>query len=126
MARVVVIEDEPILLEDILEVLRLEGHHAEGAPNGTLGLRLIIEMKPDVILCDKVMAGIDGMTVLEELRKNPETADIPFIFLTARVDQVDMEKALNSGASDYIRKPFEFPRLLAAINSLANRQNSGG
>lgn len=124
MTKILVIEDENPYRENILELLQAEDFEAIGAENGYLGLQLAESETPDLILCDVMMPQLDGYGVIEALRKNPVTATIPFIFLTAKVDKSDFRTGMELGADDYITKPFTCDELLRAIAARLQRQKS--
>ncbi|MGB3208405.1 MAG: EAL domain-containing response regulator [Crinalium sp.] len=115
MNKILVIEDEELVRENILELLDAEGFDTINAPNGTIGVELAQKQKPDLIICDVMMPDIDGYGVLNTLRKNLETATIPFIFLTAKADKSDFRQGMNLGADDYLTKPYEPDELLGII-----------
>ena len=119
--KILVIEDEPEMRRNLLMVLRLEKFQPLGAENGALGLELAKKEKPDLILCDVMMPELDGYGVLNTLRENPETATIPFIFLTARGDKTDQRSGMNLGADDYLTKPVAKDDLLSAIRARLRR-----
>lgn len=122
MKKILVIEDEKLILENILETLDLEGFEAVGAPNGLLGVEKAYEFMPDLIICDIMMPEMDGYGVLLELRSNPQLSLTPFIFLTARSERADMRYGMELGADDYITKPFLPSELLAAVNMRFEKQ----
>ncbi len=124
MTRILVIEDEAPILENILESLQLEGFDAQGALNGPLGVQAARELPPDLIVCDITMPGMNGYEVLLELRDDPRTHMIPFIFLTARADRDSMRQGMNFGADDYITKPFSIDDLLGAIQARLARKEA--
>ncbi len=117
MFNILVIEDEQHLRFTILQTLEFEGFGVLGAENGRLGIQLAQEHLPDLILCDILMPEVDGYGVLTEIRNDPRTAAIPFIFLTSKTTHQDLRKGMNSGADDYLTKPFEIPDLLSAIKT---------
>jgi len=117
MKKILVVEDAPSLRKDILEMLGFEGFEAIGAENGVIGVQRAIEHLPDLIICDIMMPEMDGYGVLEELRKDPRTAAIPFIFLTARTERVDMRQGMELGADDFLTKPFHAAELLATVRT---------
>jgi DNA-binding NarL/FixJ family response regulator len=121
-AKILVIEDEPQMLANLLTVLRAEKYTAFGAPDGHRGLELARREMPDVILCDITMPGLDGFGVLERLRSESVTAPVPFIFLTARGERTDVRAGMNLGADDYLTKPVRIDDLLAAIEARLTRQ----
>lgn len=117
MKTVLLIEDEPHMRRNVLRMLELEGYRAVGAEDGREGVAAAKKERPDLILCDVTMPELDGHGVLEELRKDPTTAAIPFIFLTARGEKTDLRAGMNLGADDYLVKPVSLKDLLAAMNA---------
>jgi len=115
MTKILVIEDAKELRDDVVETLTLEGYEAKGAENGAVGVKLARKIYPDLIVCDIMMPELDGYGVLQELRSTPDTATIPFIFLTAKTDRVDMRHGMVLGADDYLTKPFRVNELLDSI-----------
>lgn len=115
MTKILVIENEEAIRENILELLEIEEFETLQAPNGKIGLEVAKEHHPDLILCDVMMPELDGYGVLEALRKQEETERIPFIFLTAKADKLDLRKGMELGADDYLTKPFSPDELLKAI-----------
>ncbi len=115
MKKILVVEDNPDVRENLEEILELSDYEVLSAENGKTGVDLALEHKPDLILCDVMMPQLDGFGVLRILSKRPETADIPFIFLTAKSEKSDFRKGMNLGADDYIVKPFDDVVLLDAI-----------
>lgn len=109
------IEDDENIRENILEILTGQNIRAIGAKNGRLGIRLARKIIPDLIICDIMMPELDGYDVLAELRQEPLTAVIPFIFLTALADRDHNRKGMELGADDYITKPCKPVELLKAI-----------
>jgi two-component system, OmpR family, alkaline phosphatase synthesis response regulator PhoP len=122
MKKILVIEDEPSVRANILELLEAEDFEAVGAENGFIGAMWAQEYLPDLIVCDVMMPEVDGYEVLSALRQVPATASIPFIFLTAMVDKADIRQGMNLGADDYLTKPFTRSELLGAITSRFNKQ----
>jgi signal transduction histidine kinase len=117
MKKILVVEDAQSLRRDILEMLGFEGFEAVGAENGLVGVQRAREFLPDLIICDIMMPELDGYGVLEELRKDALTATIPFIFLTARTDRMDMRQGMELGADDFLTKPFHAVELLATVRT---------
>lgn len=117
MKKVLIIEDNNDIRENVVEILELAGYQVFAADNGKKGVDVAITNKPDIILCDIMMPELDGYGVLYMLNKNTETSAIPFIFLTAKAERVDLRKAMEMGADDYLTKPFDDMELLNAIES---------
>jgi CRP-like cAMP-binding protein/CheY-like chemotaxis protein len=117
MKKILVIEDNPEVRENTQEILDLAGYHVVTAANGKLGVELAQKENPDLIICDIMMPELDGYGVLHILNKKPETAGIPFIFLTAKTEKTDIRKGMNLGADDYLTKPFDDTDLLNAIEA---------
>lgn len=115
MKTVLLIEDNSEIRENMGEILELAGYHVLLAPNGKEGVNFAISEKPDVIVCDIMMPELDGYGVIHLLQKNPDTQQIPFIFLTAKAERSEMRKGMELGADDYITKPFTGTELLQAI-----------
>lgn len=113
--KILVIEDQPDVRENLMELLELSNYEVVGAENGKSGVKLALECRPDLILCDIMMPEMDGYEVLYLLGKNPSTAQVPFIFLTAKSEKSDFRKGMNMGADDYITKPFDEMELFGAI-----------
>lgn len=114
-ATVLLIEDNPEMADNISSILELAHYNVLSAPNGKVGVALAQQKHPDLILCDIMMPELDGYGVLHILNKDPDTATIPFVFLTAKADKGDLRQGMNLGADDYITKPFEGSELLKAI-----------
>ena len=121
MNKIVLIEDNTEMRENIKEILELADYEVFDAENGKLGVLLIKQELPDLILCDIMMPELDGYGVLYMVSKNIKTASIPFIFLTAKTEKEDFRKGMNMGADDYISKPFEDTELLDSIERRLNR-----
>ncbi|HAG81486.1 MAG TPA: response regulator [Cyanobacteria bacterium UBA12227] len=115
MTKILVIEDEPTVRENIMELLDAEGFDASAAENGSVGLNLAQQQLPDLILCDVLMPELDGYGVLSALRSQSVTANIPFIFLTAKAAKTDFSEGIKLGANAYLTKPFTLEELLDAI-----------
>ena len=117
MKKILVIEDEQNLREDIIEILKYEDFDVVGSPSGSQGVKFARTYLPDLIICDIMMADMDGYNVLIEVRSDPATVNIPFIFLTARTSREDMRRGMELGADDYLTKPFSQPELIATIST---------
>ncbi len=112
---ILVIDDNTDIRENTAEILDLAGYTTFTAENGKQGVEVAMREKPSVIVCDIMMPELDGYGVLHLLRKNAETRNIPFIFLTAKTERSDFRKGMEMGADDYITKPFEDIELLNAV-----------
>jgi CRP-like cAMP-binding protein/FixJ family two-component response regulator len=112
---ILVIDDNKDIRENTAEILDLAGYTTLMAENGKQGVEIALREKPTIIVCDIMMPELDGYGVLHLLRKNPETAHVPFIFLTAKTERTDFRKGMEMGADDYITKPFEDIELLNAV-----------
>jgi CheY-like chemotaxis protein len=115
MRSILVIDDNKDIRENTAEILELAGYKTFSSENGKKGVEIALKEKPDLIVCDIMMPELDGYGVLHLLRKNPETQNIPFIFLTAKTERSDFRKGMEMGADDYVTKPFEGIELLNAI-----------
>ncbi|MBK7870653.1 MAG: response regulator [Saprospiraceae bacterium] len=115
MKKILVIEDNLEVRENLAEILELSGYEVVVAEDGTEGVDLALNQQPDLIICDVMMPKLDGFGVLNILSKRAETADIPFIFLTAKAEKTDFRRGMNLGADDYITKPFYKDELLAVV-----------
>jgi two-component system sensor histidine kinase/response regulator len=124
MTKILVIEDEDSVRENIIEILGFEGFEVMGAENGQVGLQCAQRSRPDLILCDVAMPELDGYSVLAEIRQLPGMASTPFIFLTARTDRSFMRHGMELGADDYLTKPFSTAELVAAIMARLERQQA--
>ncbi|MGC9528569.1 MAG: hybrid sensor histidine kinase/response regulator [Limnospira sp.] len=124
MKTILVIEDEAYVREIILDILDAEGFGILGAENGKFGVQVARERSPDLIICDVMMPEMDGYEVLKALREPPETATIPFIFLTAKSTRSDIRSGMDLGADDYLTKPFTRQELLGAIASRIQKQEA--
>jgi len=124
MKHILLIEDNKEVRENTAEILELAGFKVSTAPDGKKGVEAVKKEKPDLIICDIMMPVLDGYGVLHLLGKNEETATIPFIFLTAKTERVEIRKGMDMGADDYITKPFEKTELLNAIESRLKKTES--
>lgn len=115
--RVLVVDDEPIILRLILVNLRLEGFDVVGCSSGEDALREAAERTPDVVVLDVVLPGIDGFEVCRRLRTAPETADVPVVMVTAQAQDEDRERGYALGVFEYVTKPFEPPALIGIVRA---------
>ena len=119
--RVLAVEDEPDLLNSLMKALREDGYAVDGAPDGDEGLFKAESYDYDAIVLDIMLTGIDGWELLRRLRKTKKT---PVLMLTARDAVRDRVRGLDTGADDYLVKPFELPELLARLRALIRRAAS--
>ncbi len=124
MPKILVIEDEAAVRENIRDALELESFDVIAAANGDDGMRMAREHLPDLILCDVMMPERDGFAVLRALRHDSMTATIPFIFLTAKTARADRRAGMELGADDYLTKPFTHVELLRAIQTRLERHTA--
>jgi len=120
--KILLIEDHAQMRENLILMLEIEGFSVLWADQGRRGVQLARLEMPDLILCDVMMPEMDGYGVLRELRAAPATASIPFIFLTAKGEKLDVRTGMNLGADDYLVKPVAREDLLAAIAARLERQ----
>lgn len=113
--RILVIDDEKELREEILDMLRFEGYDAIKAENGAVGIEEAKKHRPDLIICDILMPEMDGISVFKILTKDVSFLFTPFIFLTALADKEEIREGMILGVDDYITKPFQKEKLLKAI-----------
>jgi CheY-like chemotaxis protein len=122
MRKILVIEDEKFIRDNLLELLEIENFEAVGAENGSVGVHLATQEQPNLILCDVMMPELDGFGVLKALRENPATHRIAFMFLTASADKLNLQKIREMGIPDrdVILKPFNIDQFLAALKARLN------
>lgn len=117
MKNLLLIEDDAVLRENTAELLSFSNYLVHTAADGKKGVKLALEILPDIIICDIMMPELDGYEVLKMISKNKKTNHIPFIFLSAKTEHKDVRKGMNLGADDYITKPFTEEELVNAIES---------
>jgi CRP-like cAMP-binding protein len=115
MSKILIIEDNTDIRENLAEILELDGYETIQAENGKIGLEKAMADSPDLIICDVMMPVLDGFGVLKILNRNPKLMHVPFMFLTAKSEKSDFRKGMGLGADDYITKPFDDVELLEAI-----------
>lgn len=122
MHKILVIDDQPDSILLLRERLKRQGYTVYTASSGMEGLELAVQLKPDAILLDIMMPDIDGYAVCRQLQSDPETAIIPILFVSARIQPEDVQEGFQAGASDYIKKPVEFVELSERIASLIRQR----
>ncbi len=123
MTKILVIEDETDIRDEVMDWLAFEGYEVSGASDGREGIAAALTELPDLIVSDINMPEMSGYRVLAELRTHPRTALIPLIFLTARTKRTDVRYAMEMGAEDYITKPFSNEELLSAVRTQLAKAN---
>jgi two-component system, OmpR family, response regulator len=121
--RLLVVDDEPDIVELLSASLRFAGYDVSPAANGKEALELAKSFRPDLVLLDVMMPGMDGFSVLTRLRS--EGHRVPVLFLTARDATEDKVRGLTTGADDYVTKPFSLSEVLARIGAILRRSNGG-
>ena len=116
--KILVIEDDRSSLKLLTHALGHEGYEVLAASDGLTGLKTVQNEHPDLIILDVMLPGLDGYEICRRLRKQPETATVPIIFLSARADQGDMNEGLRMGANAYLTKPVLPSSILAKVESL--------
>jgi len=121
MATILVVDDDPRIIGALATVLPDDGHTVVGAASGERALELARSQRPDIIMLDIVMPGMDGLEVLSELRADARLAAIPVIILTGRDSREERAGGLDRGADDYIGKPFDMTELRARVRAVLRR-----
>ncbi|ACB83850.1 response regulator transcription factor [Natranaerobius thermophilus] len=124
MPKILVIEDEKNIVIPLKLYLQKQGFEVLVATNGVDGVSLAQEEKPDVILLDIILPKMNGYLVCEALKENEETKHIPIIFITAKSNETEIEKALAMGGDDYLIKPFTHTKLYEVIKKYLKEENS--
>jgi len=123
--KILIVEDNTEIRENATEILELDGYVVVTAVDGAEGLKLAISENPHLILCDVRMPQMSGSELLDELKKNFATKDIPFLFFTASAEKSEIQKGLESGAFDYIVKPFDPDHLVNVIRGKIGGAETG-
>jgi CheY-like chemotaxis protein len=118
--KILVIEDELIILLSILNLLERNGYRAIDANNGEIGIQLARQENPDLIICNMAMPRVTGYEVIRELRNYPNTTMIPFIVITAQATPVEIEQWQELGVNNYLSKPYNSDELLRKIGEILN------
>jgi two-component system phosphate regulon response regulator PhoB len=122
--RVLVVDDEPDILSILVYQLSKEGYRVSTAVNGQTAISTAVEERPDVVILDLMLPGIDGYEVLKRLRQNERTASIPVILLTARQEEEERIRGFEYGADDYVTKPFSPRELIFRVRALLRRTHA--
>lgn len=121
-ARIVVVDDDPAVIQAVSDVLEGEGYSVEGAVDETEALRAVLARPPALVVLDVNLPGIDGWELCDILRRQSHTRHIPVLFLTGRVELRDQITAMQVGGSDYVKKPFRPEELRAKVRSWVGRR----
>ena len=120
--KILVVDDEVVLLETIVYNLELAGYQVYTAADGASALEMAHREKPDLMILDLMLPVIDGLEVCRQLRREDDTAGMLILMLTAKSDEIDKVVGLEVGADDYVTKPFSKHELLARVRALLRRQ----
>ena len=123
MSKVLIIEDEKNIRETIKEILELNDYQIATAENGLIGIAKALQFKPDLIVCDVMMPEMDGFETLRNIRAINDISNTPFVFLTAKTETRDFREGMNSGADDFLNKPFNTQELLEVIQLRITKSN---
>ena len=121
MVKILIIEDEEVLVNNLADKLRAEGFKVVTAMDGETGLEKVRSENPDLIVLDIMLPGLDGLSICRMIRHDTSTSHVPIIMLTARGTEVDKIVGLESGADDYIVKPFGLGEFLARVRAVMRR-----
>lgn len=120
MAEILIVDDSPTEVHVLTTMLEKHGYSVSAVNNGEDGIKLAKEKKPDLVLMDVVMPGINGFQATRQLSKDPETASIPIIIVTTKDQETDRVWGLRQGARDYLTKPVAEDELIDKIKSILN------
>lgn len=120
-SKIVIIEDEPDIVEVISYNLRREGFQVVSAVSGGEGLNMVRDLSPALVVLDLMLPGIDGLSVCRQIKSDPITSDIPVIIVSAKGEESDVVIGLGLGADDYLPKPFSPRELLARVKAVLRR-----
>ena len=121
MSKIVIIDDDKSITELLKINLELQGHHIFTTNDSATGIAIVHQEQPELIILDLMMPGVDGFTTCQRLRQSESAKDIPILMLTALSNINDKVQGFNSGADDYITKPFELPELYVRVKALLRR-----
>ncbi|MEA2826887.1 MAG: hypothetical protein QOG43_1326 [Actinomycetota bacterium] len=118
---VLVIDDDPVILELLRVNFEIEGFHVVTAKDGDEGFALAQKLQPDVVISDIMMPRRDGLQLLSDLKSDPSTETLPVILLSAKAQKSEVEHGLDMGADDYITKPFDPIQLIDRLNAVVGK-----
>ncbi|HEX9717771.1 MAG TPA: response regulator [Actinomycetota bacterium] len=113
--RILIVDDDPVILRLLQINLRLEGYEVDSASRGDEALRSASEAVPDVVVLDIMMPGVDGFDVLRQLKEDPASRDVPVILLSARAQDEDRRRGYALGVEEYVTKPFDPAHLVEIV-----------
>ena len=122
--RVLVVEDDPAASRFVGYTLEQEGYEVSIASNGLEGIMKAQQEKPDILVLDGMLPGLDGFQVCRRLRAQAETAKLPILMVSAKAQEADKAAGLKVGADDYLAKPVDPTKLVERVRELLNRQES--
>jgi putative two-component system response regulator len=122
MSKILLVEDDALLLDVMCTILEAEGFEIQPANNGKQALELFVNTMPDLIISDIMMPEMDGYELLQSVRSLPNGVTVPFLFLSARTERADVSRARSLGVDDYLFKPFDPPELINAVRSRLDRR----
>ncbi len=126
MAKILAIEDDPTFLDLLRVHLSTAGHTVRTAQDAEIGLRSIIAETPDIVILDMQVPYLDGFELLEALRRDPATRDVPVIVITGRGDDETYARAKQMGVADYFTKPIQRDQLIAAVEKHLRKRGAPG
>src|SRR3954466_4265432 len=121
--RILLVEDAPFLRYAFGRLLRMHGYEVMEAHDGRAALECVPEFRPQLVVTDLLMPGMDGVELIERLRADPETADLPVVALTADASEQTEKRARRAGAVDFVAKPVVMPELLDRLRAIRNERN---
>lgn len=124
--KILVVEDEESLLKLESILFTSKGYQVTGVRDGRAALEEIGKSRPDVVVLDVMLPGLDGFEVCRSIKESPDTASIPVVMLTAKKSSLDLERGKQAGADAYITKPFKSVKVLEVIEGLIGNQNGKG
>jgi len=114
--KILIVEDEKNIRENIHEILEIKGFEVFEAKDGMEGVEAFMTERPDFVLCDIMMPRLDGYGFLATIKQLPKTEQVPVVFLSAKAEKDEYDKAIRFGASDFLTKPFSFEELFKVID----------
>jgi DNA-binding response OmpR family regulator len=124
--RILVVDDDPTIVRLLTVNLEMEGFQVLTASNGREALEAVARERPDLVLLDVMMPVLDGLEVVGRLRRDPVTADLPVILLSAKAQESDIRHGMGAGADEYVTKPFDPSELIETIGRVLRARRGGG